>query len=116
MIEAIIKEVESWLIANSKCKGFSLSDFVRDWVIVISCSPHLHQNHRASEWSLPPIGKWKLNFDGASKRNPCLTGFGCVVHVHNDTICKVMCGLLGLCNSKRAESLSLRELKKMGIS
>lgn len=74
----------------------------------------------SSNWKPPCIGGLKLNFDGASKGNHGLAGFGCVVRDHNGNIIRVLCGPLGVCNSPKAKALSLlmglRELKKMGIS
>lgn len=47
-------------------------------------------------------------------------GFECVVRDHNGIICRISCGPLASCNSKKAETLTmllgLRELKKIGIS
>lgn len=71
------------------------------------------------EWSPPPNGILKLNFDGASKGNPRPMGFWCILRDHNGSIWKVVCGSLDICNSIRAETMSLlfglREWRKMGI-
>lgn len=61
----------------------------------------------------------KLNFDGSSKGNPGLAGFGCAIRDHNGSTIRVICGPLSICNSVNAETLGflfvLRELKAMGI-
>lgn len=40
-----------------------------------------NQNARNEcRWEPPPKGSLKLNFDGASRGNPCKMGLGCIIH------------------------------------
>lgn len=72
------------------------------------------------DWVPPPVRILKLNFDGVSKGNPGLVGFGCVIWNHYSIIIKSCCGPLGLCGSIEAEArallVGLRELKNLGAS
>lgn len=70
-------------------------------------------------WKPPHDGGFKLYFDGSSKGNLGLEGFGCVIRDHNGSIIRVICGSLGICNFIKAETIGLlmgfRELKKWGL-
>eukprot|EP00253_Pinus_taeda_P007163 PITA_07163 len=48
-----------------------------------------------SIWSPPPINTYMLNFDGASKGNPGLTGYGGAVRNHQGQVLKVFFGSIG---------------------
>lgn len=65
------------------------------------------------------MGFLKLNFDGASKGNPGLGGFGCVIQNSCGHVVRVICGPLEECDSIKAETLGLlmglRELNKMNV-
>eukprot|EP00253_Pinus_taeda_P019814 PITA_19814 len=53
------------------------------------------QQDTPSIWSPPPINTYMLNFDGASKGNPGLTGYGGAVRNHQGQVLKVFFGSIG---------------------
>lgn len=61
-----------------------------------------------------------MNFDGASKGNPGLAGFGCIIRNNLADIIRAYCGPLGNCDSIKAEALALllglRELRRLGLA
>lgn len=120
VIEAIIRELGSWLMISRDFKDLLLSYFIRDWASPISYLSSPYTNPKVLAWKVPPQGVIKLNFDGASKGNPSLVGFGCVICDHNGNICKVCCGPLEECNSTKSETMGmlmgLRELSKMRVT
>ena len=46
-------------------------------------------------WLTPPLGVFKLNFNGASHGNPGLTSFGGLCRDHDGWIKKVFMGAIG---------------------
>lgn len=70
-------------------------------------------------WSLPPVGILKMDFDGASKGNLGLAGFGCIIQNNSSYIIRSYCGPLGNCDSIKAKAmallLGLRELRRLGM-
>lgn len=120
VIEAIIREVGSWPLVTMEFKDLLLFDFVRDWVTSISCSlPSNPLCHIENEIP-PPRGTLKLNFDGASKSNLGLAGYGCMIRDFEGIVYKVLSCPLAQCDSTKAETQSmlmgLKELKIMGTS
>lgn len=59
-------------------KSCSLNDMVRDWVACISTPSRIDWTIEP-RWILPNVGKYKINFDGASFANPRPAAFGCVM-------------------------------------
>lgn len=47
VIEAIIREFSGWLKSSSEFKELILADFLRDWVMTISCLSIPNQPHRS---------------------------------------------------------------------
>lgn len=106
MVDFIIREVRSWLVVTKEFKEFSLSIFTNNWVIGMSLNT-TWVNKVIVEWKPPLIGYLKLNFNGSSTGNLSLARYGCVIKEYNGTIIRAICGLLGVCNSIKAEVLSL---------
>lgn len=48
---------------------------------------------------LPRLVPIRINFDGASFRNPGPTGYGCLMHDHDGAILWVKGGPLGHCDA-----------------
>jgi len=68
------------------------------------------KNRRANNptiWTPPPSGFLKLNFDGASRGNPRLAGFGVVLRNHTSKIIHMMAGFLGENTNNVSELTSL---------
>eukprot|EP00253_Pinus_taeda_P008458 PITA_08458 len=61
------------------------------------------QQDTPSIWSPPPINTYMLNFDGASKGNPGLTGYGGAVRNHQGQVLKVFYGSIGWNTNNVAE-------------
>eukprot|EP00253_Pinus_taeda_P020461 PITA_20461 len=61
------------------------------------------QQDTPSIWSPPPINTYMLNFDGASKGNPGLTGYGGAVRNHQGQVLKVFFGSIGWNTNNVAE-------------
>jgi len=75
-----------------RLKNWSIEDLICDkeerpiwskWDLYLAPSSNLiplssTQDSSPEKWSHPPLGFFKLNFDGASKGNPGPTGFGLV--------------------------------------
>lgn len=87
-IEASITETLNSYIRKSQFKegSFTLNDSIikRNWNKLIN-PPYMYsiKNSEARKncnWSPPPQGWYKLNFDGASRGNPGLSGIGCIIH------------------------------------
>ncbi|GLJ20936.1 hypothetical protein SUGI_0382170 [Cryptomeria japonica] len=57
----------------------------------------------------PPLGRKKLNFDGASRVNPSLSGFGAVVRDEDGSFVGAICGLSGIVSNNVAEITALEE-------
>ncbi|GLJ15393.1 hypothetical protein SUGI_0252690 [Cryptomeria japonica] len=64
---------------------------------------------RKVKWKPPPIGWKKMNFDGASKGNPGISGFGAVVRDEEGNLVGVVCGQAGLVSNNIAEIITLEE-------
>ena len=58
-------------------------------------------------WTPPPSGFLNLNFDGASRGNPGLAGFGTVLRNHTGKIIHLMAGFLGENANNVGEIISL---------
>lgn len=101
-------------------KDILLSDFLRDWVTTIACLSSPPSNPQNTHWRKPLHGVLKLNFDRASKSNPGLADFRCVIRDCNVDICRVCCGPLEAYNLTRAETMGMfmgmRKLKSMEAS
>lgn len=69
-------------------------------------------------WSPPLIGKLKLNFDGYSRGNPRLAGYGCIIRDNFNNVVLVVSGPMYLCDSTKVEllglSIGLQDLKSLG--
>lgn len=77
VIDFIVYEISLWIIVKNEFKSCSLNDMVRDWVACIS-APIFYRNP-VQRWIPPNIGKYKVNFDGASCGNLGPGAFGCVM-------------------------------------
>lgn len=91
-------------------------DFVRDWRTCIS----LNSPYSIHGWMPPPSGVCKLNFDGSSRGNPGLSGFGCVIRDSQVDIIKIVPGPLGIADSTKAEviglHLGLQEVRALNLN
>ncbi|XP_059078235.1 uncharacterized protein LOC131876774 [Cryptomeria japonica] len=48
-----------------------------------------------AKWAPPPLGHFKLHFDGASRGNPGLAGAGMAIFYHNAVLIAAQCHALG---------------------
>ncbi|GLJ06474.1 hypothetical protein SUGI_0039990 [Cryptomeria japonica] len=64
---------------------------------------------RKVKWKPPPIGWKKINFDGASKGNPGLSGYGTVVRDEEGNLVEVVCGQVGFVSNNIAKITALEE-------
>lgn len=106
------KRSGSWVSTSKEFRDISISALMRDWITLISIN-------RPSPISIlllwiPPLGIVKMNFNGGTKGNPGLGGFGC--HLRSQIIL-VICGPISNCDSIEVETMGLlmglRELTKM---
>lgn len=58
-------------------------------------------------WTLPTFNTFKLNFDGASRQNPGMAGYGGVVRDHTGAIHLIYHGNLGVNTNNAAELIAL---------
>jgi len=66
-------------------------------------SPSKSSNKDKSLWIAPPKHSYKLNFDGASKGNPGVAGFGGILRNHDGIPLQVYFGNIGLDTNNSAE-------------
>ncbi|XP_059067686.1 uncharacterized protein LOC131858463 [Cryptomeria japonica] len=65
----------------------------------------------------PPPPKWKkLNFDGASRGNPGVPGYGVVIKDEEGCLVKAICGPVGVATNNIAEITTLEEGLKLSCS
>lgn len=91
---------------------------MRDWMAcILDVSGRV--NPPPPFWSPPQCGLFKVNFDGASFRNPGPAGYGCLMHNHNGVVLMVKSGPLGHCDTIEAGLIellhSLHLLKVKGV-
>lgn len=110
--DSILCKVGLWMLTVNEFSHTSLNDMMRDWCVSLDALV-------LSDWVPPPDGVFKLNFDGSSLGNPGEAGYGCIVQDENEKVIMVCCGLVGICDSTKAECLGLlvgrRELKALGF-
>lgn len=58
-------------------------------------------------WVHCPSGVLKLNFDGSSMGNPGPSRYGCILCDEFRNVVLLACGLLGYCDSIKAEMMGL---------
>ncbi|GLJ42719.1 hypothetical protein SUGI_0885630 [Cryptomeria japonica] len=68
------------------------------------------------KWNPPPPGWKKLNFDGASRGNQGLSGFGVVVKAEEGSFIGAICGPSGIVSNNVAEIIVLKEGLKWVIA
>ncbi|GLJ53117.1 hypothetical protein SUGI_1131830 [Cryptomeria japonica] len=68
------------------------------------------------KWTPPPPGSKKMNFDGASKGNPGLFGYGAVVRDEKGRLVEAVCGQVGIATNNIAKITSLEEGLKWATS
>ncbi|XP_059076276.1 uncharacterized protein LOC131875686 [Cryptomeria japonica] len=61
----------------------------------------------AARWAPPPLGHFKLHFDGASRGNPGLAGVGMAIFDHNAVLIATDCHALGSQSNNFAECQAL---------
>lgn len=114
VLEAVIREVGSGIVAVLDFRGLPLSLVISDWFSSLAWS-RPSRGSVVKDWIPPPVGIFKRNFDGASRGNSSVAGFGCVIRDHALLIVKSCSGLLGICGTieakARAVLMGLRELK-----
>lgn len=69
VIEAIIREIGGWMLAEMEFKGLFLSDFLRDWVTVISCSETTTPMSQVVDWNPCHMVCWNLILMGHLKES-----------------------------------------------
>lgn len=82
-------------------------DFVRDWKTCIFIGPSRAKGPSLDWTPPPPLGIFKLNFDGSSLGNLGPSGFGCVIQDSKWEIIKTLAGPIGCANSTKAEAMGL---------
>lgn len=82
-------------------KGMSLSDFIRDWSVFLSSLSTITTRTTFTGGSSKVSSM--LNFDGASKGKPGLTGFGCVFSDAEGNIIRVTVGPIDSSDSTKVE-------------
>ncbi|XP_059064730.1 uncharacterized protein LOC131856816 [Cryptomeria japonica] len=74
---------------------------------------------KLASWKPPLLGKFKLNFDGASRGNPGLAGVGMVIVNHHTHIIHARCHAIGIQSNNfvefKALSLGLELAISLGI-
>ncbi|GLJ48335.1 hypothetical protein SUGI_1020420 [Cryptomeria japonica] len=68
------------------------------------------------KWTPPPLGWKKVNFDGASKGNPGLFGYGAAVRDEKGRLVRAVCGQVGIATNNIAEITALEEGLKWATS
>lgn len=120
----IICEVGSWVVVKKEFKGCNLNDMVMDWICRISASPSMTtpyvldwvpppEVHNNNKQPYPPEVKVKINFDGASFRNPRLSGYECLMCDSQGSIILAKGGPIGCCDTNHVELIGLLEGLKM---
>ncbi|GLJ54074.1 hypothetical protein SUGI_1157640 [Cryptomeria japonica] len=81
--------------------------YFRQW----SCHTKKSKNSERSlvKWSLPPAGWKKMNFDGASRGNPSVSGFGAVIRDEVGNLIGALSGPIGVATNNVAEITALAE-------
>ncbi|GLJ17790.1 hypothetical protein SUGI_0310750 [Cryptomeria japonica] len=74
------------------------------------------KRYREVKWERPSKSYMKLNFDGASRRNPDRSGDGCVIRDHGGHIKKALLARLPEGSNNMVEASILLEGVKMEIS
>ncbi|GLJ48133.1 hypothetical protein SUGI_1016350 [Cryptomeria japonica] len=64
----------------------------------------------------PPSGWKKMNFDGASKGNPGLSGYGAVIRDEKGSFIGAICGQAGVVSNNIVEIIALEEGLKWAIT
>lgn len=118
VVDSIMREVGDWVFVSDTFKGTPLALLICNWSASISWS--IPKGRKVlSSWVPPPVGCFKLNFDGASEGNPGPAGFRCVLRDHLGKIIRVIYGPIGVCDSIMIEvmglHMGLRELKRIGL-
>ncbi|GLJ50505.1 hypothetical protein SUGI_1076090 [Cryptomeria japonica] len=114
IIQATIEEN-----VNAKIHGQSYRLYTK-WDMEIEQGWNLKQSslHRLKDksigrknvkWCPPPPGWKKLNFDGASRGNPGLSGFGAMVRDEDDSLVGAICGASGIVSNNVVEITALEE-------
>lgn len=106
VIDVIVRDVSNWLVDTKEFNNISMTDLICDWktCIMLNVPTKEALNGR---WQPPPFGRCKLNFDGASKGNPELSGFACVVRDFQGDLIKIVAGPIGFADSTKAEVMGL---------
>jgi hypothetical protein len=65
--------------------------------------PAKSSNINKGKWNAPPKHSYKLNFDGASKGNPGIAGFGGILRNHEGTPMQIYFGNIGWDTNNSAE-------------
>eukprot|EP00253_Pinus_taeda_P021341 PITA_21341 len=68
-----------------------------------------HPSSQLHRWQQPPEDCLKLNFDGASRRNPGIAGIGGAIRNHKGDIVHIYCRSLGECTNNEAEFAALEQ-------
>lgn len=106
VIDSMIREMGGWLFVTKDFHGSCMANFIRDWktCISIDCSGG---ESLSSRWCPPPIGIFKLNFDGSFFGNSGPSGFGCVIWDVEGEVIRIIMGPVGMVDSTKAEVLGL---------
>ncbi|GLJ45809.1 hypothetical protein SUGI_0963950 [Cryptomeria japonica] len=83
------------------------------------CSPCIFIDKRSRRqdvrWEVPPPGWMKLNFDGASKGNPGVAGYGAIIRNELGRLIYAVSGEMGIASDNEAELCTLEAGLKLCV-
>ncbi|GLJ05557.1 hypothetical protein SUGI_0020220 [Cryptomeria japonica] len=120
-IQAAIEETINGKIHGSRFKYYTKWDMEMEQVWNLKQSSSHFQGVKSTEWKKvkwtpPPPGWKKLNFDGTSRGNPGVSGFGAVVRYEKGSLVGAICGPVGIATNNVAEITALEEGLKWASS
>ena len=83
--QSIVWNVSEWASIRKKFGEISVTDFNRSWAAILNGHCHTKVVHIV-EWLSPPVGTFKLNFDGSFSRSTNQVCIGGVVKDWNGNV------------------------------
>ncbi|XP_020524895.1 uncharacterized protein LOC110007577 [Amborella trichopoda] len=105
LFHTITSDLAFWDSNHKAFKGLPVSSFIYQWREILQTQ--LPRVHRPSNWSAPPEGHTKLNFDGCSLDNPGLARVGGVFRGHLGTVSACFSENIDHTDSQMVESMAL---------
>ncbi|XP_068638504.1 uncharacterized protein [Aristolochia californica] len=119
LCDQIIGQVTSWVLQRREFDNLKGTNMRENWRNVVGMSNPARAPEMV-EWSKPPLGHFKLNFDGSVLGCPGPAGFGGVIHNEQADLIFTYVGPIGLSDSTSEElhglynGLKLFKQKKEG--